>query len=933
MSKHIKKRIIKSLIEEITCLDNIEIELVGNNYISLRENQPMIHHGINKDYMPSGYTVDSFSDDSLIIGEYSAEKGYFEYSGTKDNPVFSKIDNDIEHALNHKENPKLYKIYLISNQEENPSFRSKFNSTENGRLHGDKLIIIDARELAKGVYEQSIKNPDAADFYKQYFPTFSQNMDNYEYFGKLPNICEGYVCEEKIVNAIKHHFDNGNNICVLYGVSGSGKTQSAIDFVRKNIGEFSNYIWIGGEDWKPNVSLCSVQRTRGGSPVNVAGLFNSEKSVLIIDNCNRAIEESSFDELTPGFEKGGVVLVTSQISEPQSSLYLSIPQFSIARALEILGETDEAASELCRNFIEKCRFSPLILSIARKLFQDQGIDKEAIYKEILDDPELVDDPTGSSIVRQILSGLDDRKINALKKIANSGKNYHDIVFLRHFIGTLSCSSLQKLSILVPESTTGVFRIHDLISISVRDEIDRTEIVDSIEKFISQSIGDMTPSVLREIHLCADLIYEEHQYRGDREIDWLHYSLLQLEAYRDLELHNDLHNIDISGSDDLKKIKTVIDAKEIYSYSITDKSSRKDYYISCSKLYEEMLERKISDEVKLELLHHRGKSLRRSDRHSDALESFNRLLEINPNWHATYGQIAHLGTQKGVDKEVKEAGENAMRLLLNYIREDIFSVPLRVSLGSLARLRSYRSLLNEIIEEPEFVDKLSDVISISTLDGLDQFYEAFVSFTTLFGYRYQHTCVNLAEAIPEIIAIPPNQVEKRQWISACGALTNSAIAAKKEQKEYLYSLLIRSALAFADEINQREELSDFDGRCIAKTYNLGCKHQDALNAIKKVPDDDVSHWLLYQKSKAFLGLGSEHLQDALLTSKESFKLASEDDLGSSRISIYHDLLSSCHLKLGDTKSAYIELSNAIEKCSDEKYKNELIVRLEYLKKNK
>jgi hypothetical protein len=100
--EHIKKRIINGLIEEVTCLDEKGIELVGHNNISQRENQPLIHHGLNKDYMPSGYTVDSFSDDSLIVGEYSAEKGYFDYSGDKDKPIYSKINKDIAHALEHK---------------------------------------------------------------------------------------------------------------------------------------------------------------------------------------------------------------------------------------------------------------------------------------------------------------------------------------------------------------------------------------------------------------------------------------------------------------------------------------------------------------------------------------------------------------------------------------------------------------------------------------------------------------------------------------------------------------------------------------------------------------------------------------------------------------------------------------------------------------
>lgn len=921
MFEHIKKKIIKGLIEEITCLDATGIELVGHNYISLRENQILIHHGLNKDYMPSGYTVDTFSDDSSIVGEYSAEKGYFDYSGDKENPIYSKINKDINHALAHKVEPSPNKIYLISNQEETPSFRAKFNSTPIGLEYGNRLLIIDARELAKGIYDQSIKNPSSADFYKQYFPTFSQNMDNYEYFGKLPNECEGYICEDRIINAITNHFEKGNNICILHGISGSGKTQSAIDFVKRNKDIFPNYIWIGGEDWNPNSSLCSVQRSRGGSPVNVAGLFNSEKSILVIDNYTASLDLNNFKELSLGFEKGGVVLITSQISDPQNPSYLSIPQFSMDMALDLLGETGSSASNLCKEFISMCRFSPLILSMTKKLCDAQHIDKESVYSEILNEPELIDDTRGAPIVKKILSGLNDSSLNALKKIANSGKNYHDIDFLRHFIGVVKCNTLQKLCILVPESTTGVFRVHDLISIAVHDEINSSVIVASIEDFISMKAGDMTPCVLRQIHLCSDLIFEEHIRRGARDIDWLFYSLLQLEEYQKFDLCDEIHDTHLSVTDKLQKIKSIIDAKEIYSYKISTDNTRKDYYRSCVSLYDKLLKEKVSEEIKIELLHHKGKALRRLGECREALESFNQLLELRPEWHAAYGQIALLGAQHPV---IKEAGEKAMRSLLDSIQNELFSVPLRVSLAALARLRSYREIVQEINGKPVLVKKLADLISISALEGLDQFYEAFVSFTSMFGYKHSVICVNIVESIPELIAIEPSQVKKRQWLSACEALTNSSIAAKREGKERLSNLLIGSALSFANEINNYERLSSYDGRCAAKTYNIGQKPEKALKVIKKVPKEEVNHWLLYEESKAYLELGQNHYDNALFIAKECFNLAKEKE--KSRISIYHDLLSGCYIKLNDLENAIRELKNAIENCSDDKYKDELKYKL-------
>jgi tetratricopeptide (TPR) repeat protein len=221
--------------------------------------------------------------------------------------------------------------------------------------------------------------------------------------------------------------------------------------------------------------------------------------------------------------------------------------------------------------------------------------------------------------------------------------------------------------------------------------------------------------------------------------------------------------------------------------------------------------------------------------------------------------------------------------------------------------------------------------MSALEGLDQFYEAFVSFTSMFGYKHSITCVRIAESIPELIAIPPSQVEKRQWVSACEALTNSSVAAGRENNQRLAKLLINSALLFADEISNSEHLRSYDARCIAKTYNLGFEPKKSIMAIMKVAEEEVNHWLLYEKAKAYLELGEGNYDEALSSAKACFSSAKSDEKASSRISIYHDLLSACYLKLGDQENAIRELQEAINNCTNEKYKVELDLKFNELNK--
>ncbi|HJV20758.1 MAG TPA: hypothetical protein VJ552_12820, partial [Sediminibacterium sp.] len=242
MFEIIKQRIIKNLIEEIECLSPTYLEIVGQNVLSFKENKRFIHHGINKDYKPSGYTVDSFTDDSKIIIEYSTDLKYFEDTSAKDAkiPFFEKIEKDIKHAIEHTAPQLPDKIYLITSQQEPPSFRGNFNKTLIAQEHAGRTTIYDNRELAKLIYEQSINSDEAASFYKQFFPGFSQDLDNYEYYGKAPSFCEKHITNDDAVKMIVEHFGK-YNVCVLYGVSGSGKTQLAIDYLHTEKQNFENY--------------------------------------------------------------------------------------------------------------------------------------------------------------------------------------------------------------------------------------------------------------------------------------------------------------------------------------------------------------------------------------------------------------------------------------------------------------------------------------------------------------------------------------------------------------------------------------------------------------------------------------------------------------------------------------------------------------------
>lgn len=930
MSELIKKRVVKDLIDELADLDAVSLELVGHKVIEVLENKTLVHHGINKDYKPVGYTVDTFSQDFAIVGEYSTESGYFEdCSGRKKENRFEKIEKDINHAIEKGGSILPSRIYLVSTEEEPASFRGNFNKSKISGEIRKRVNFLDARELAKVIFQSSQENSQAADFYRHYLPDFSQNLDRYEYYGRVPSACAHHRTEQSFIDAIRQHFAAGTQVCVLHGLSGSGKTQAAIDYVHTNLPQFGNYLWISGSDWPDDTPLTAIKRSRGGAAMNVAGVFNTTKTLLVVDDLNRAVTSDSFADLQKGFELGGRVLVTSQVGAPGSAIHLQLPLMSISTGFQVLGEAEDTASEICKQFVDTCRFCPLILAVTREVAKIDDVPADDLYREILQDPKTVHENDGGNVMERVLRRLSAENRQALQKIADSGCTMYDSQFLRAFIGINARASLQSLAILNRTAATATLSVHDLICRVTRSGVSANhELAQAIARYVDQKRGEMTPSVLRQIHLSADQLQAAYDSGWEaKQAGWLTYSLLQIDTPSRAALISKLQGIDPKADMPIAELLCIVDAREASSYAL-ENEARTVHYKSCASDYRRIVAETKDPDVRAEMLHHQGKALRRCGEIDAALACFHELLTERPGWHATYGQIAHLGSQTDANAEAKKQGEAAIRQLVADVQQDLYAVPLRVSLAALSRLRSYAKFSSEINANAEIVKQFGDVVTLSALEGFDQFYEAFLALTTLFGYRHGETCLAVAEIFPDMLAIFPNTVHRRQWVNACEALANVSIVAARSGNRVLASKLESTMRAFADELVNTSGNTPYVARVLAKTFLAIGDPTAALEAAKKIDDDAKDHWLLYQQAKAELVLGQAVL--ALTTAKRALDAAEKDPKGKARLAIYHDLMSQCHEAGGSVLHALESAEAARSLASDDRYKNQLTVRVEALK---
>jgi Flp pilus assembly protein TadD len=439
---------------------------------------------------------------------------------------------------------------------------------------------------------------------------------------------------------------------------------------------------------------------------------------------------------------------------------------------------------------------------------------------------------------------------------------------------------------------------------------------------------MTPSVLRQIHLSADQLQEAYDAGCDaKQAGWLTYSLLQIDKPSRAVLISKLQSIDVKTDMPIAELLCVVDAREAASYTL-EKEARIAHYKSCASDYGRIAAETQDSDVRAEMLHHQGKALRRCGEIDAALTCFRELLKERPEWHATYGQIAHLGTQTDANTDAKTQGDAAIRRLVADVQQDLYAVPLRVSLAALSRLRSYQKFGSEVNANAAIVKQFGDVVTLSALEGFDQFYEAFLALTTLFGYRHGETCLAVAEIFPDMLAIFPNTVHRRQWVNACEALANVSIVAARSGNRQLAGKLESTMRAFTDELASTSGKDPFVARVLAKTFSAIGDPTAALEATNKIDDDTKDHWLLYQQAKAELALGQA--APALTTAKRALDAAEKDSKGKARLAIYHDLMSQCHEACGSAPEALESAETARSLASDDQYERHLAARVKALK---
>lgn len=890
-----KKLIIRDLVKEIDAISATDFESICYELFKIKYSKiDILHNGTNVDDRPVKGTLDITSGNLEICLECSVQKDYFQAD-------YDKISNDINHILTLS-GGSVSKLYLFCSHAEPPSFRASWiQSAVYLNNQSFNITIFDGRKIAEKIYECCIMSGKMFDVFGGYLPDFKKNMERETYFEDVPQLVNDYVEPTEIMSSLVEHIQK-NNITVVSGISGSGKTQLSIFYCKKNNESFENIFWISAEDYEKNTTLDNFKR--GGININLCSIFNENKSLLVIDNYNKIVEENLFPNLDVGFSKGSRLLITSQLYADKCC-YFPLQNFPEETALKILGDDSENA----KAFISKINL-PVVLNAIKSLHSDG-----AEYLEIYDDlmaflGDLADD-RNEKIIDRILHKYTNK--NELSLIANILNSKFDVTLLRLYIKLVPFSNLSRASLLMFENNNTTCTIHDFLKKCLQCSDESVRFIEFISKYLDEKKGVMDEYVLRQIHISFESI--KKIVLSQREsLNWITYALLQKETNSTKsEIYRTLAQKQFTPDLTLEQVCCLLEVKEAYNYdNKKEEGIIQNYEAELNKaldVYSDSL-------IKKHLYHHLGKTQRRMGKTKEAIEQFCYVLKIEPDCFPAYGQIMKCARRKF---EYKSDYNVAAKKIIEAIKEKNEKIPFRTALAFISDLRS--GDLDEIYPNTEELCGLfKSIVLKAAYDGMYQFYEAFVAFVNFFSYpsSLAKECLDLYDRIPMLKYICVETINKENYANVLDAF--SVIYGLLPVDDSRKSQIKVFILQLVKKMEESEK--SYEIRSALKALNkVGCFQEVAQFKVNEKLKNDM--WILYWQAKASIELNNS---DCLILIDAA--LVDETRLGKKKAAFFQCKAKSLIInqKIDEAKMWY---AKAIDACSSEDFRKALQKELDEL----
>lgn len=422
-----------------------DFERFGGLFIQALLELPLDHRGLNLLGYPVAGVVDSTNGDGKVVVEYSDRKDYF--SGDMD-----KARGDLAHALAGAQ--KAEKVFLLSGQPSRPQIAQEFErqALAMPEMMGRTLFLWGSVEIATQLVDKLIVSDAVVRRLSPYLPDLERIRDEEAASRMVPEPSDNWLPRDDIDAEITNRLKQ-NPVLAIAGVGGLGKTASAQIYAHLHQHEYHLRIWLDGDEIRRVEELQAVPLLRMGESRNVVDLMQTLPCLLVIDDAPADLDIKALEKICG---KGTHVLLTQRSTVARS---FNLPMLDRAQSRTLLGLAVMPCPETVLDTIwETVKGHPLTLSLILA-----AVNEGATWDNILKDCEAIGEMEagGRRLTDVLLERLRTSLARELSIFSWSGLPICDEDFLSFAIKPLGIRKLKSNSLTAPDRNRAV-RLHDVV---------------------------------------------------------------------------------------------------------------------------------------------------------------------------------------------------------------------------------------------------------------------------------------------------------------------------------------------------------------------------------------------------------------------------------------------------------------------------------------
>ncbi|QKC97154.1 ATP-binding protein [Mesorhizobium sp. NZP2298] len=422
-----------------------DFEKFGGQFIQAILDLPLDHRGINLLGYPVAGVVDTTSGDGKIVVEYSDQKKYF--SGD-----MGKARDDLAHALAGA--PTAEQVFLLSGQMSRPQIAQEFEREVLAmpEMRGRTLHLWGAVEIATQLVDHLIISDAVVRKLAPYLPDLERIREEEAASRIVPEPVEGWLQRTDIDEEIVARL-NKSPVLAISGVGGLGKTATAQAFAHLHQAEYHLRIWLDGEEVRRVQDLQALPLLRAGESRNIVGLMQTLPCLLVIDDASDDLDIASLKKICGD---GSHILLTQRSTAAHS---YSLPMLDRPQSQALLGQAGSPCpEEVFETIWATVKGHPLSLSLILA-----AVNQGATWDDILDDCQAIGEMEtgGRRLTDILLERLRASLSRELSVFAWSGLPVCDEDFLSFAIKPLGIRKLKTNSLTAPDRNRAI-RLHDVV---------------------------------------------------------------------------------------------------------------------------------------------------------------------------------------------------------------------------------------------------------------------------------------------------------------------------------------------------------------------------------------------------------------------------------------------------------------------------------------